>query len=282
MTEIAESPVIGPLRYPGSKRALVPVIAALLRASGLRPGLFVEPYVGGASVALGMLREDLAERVALCDADPRVADFWKTVFADADWLVQALGSLEPTSLQWHRMRHVRHASRRDRALSCLFLTHTSVSASLAPDARPLTPQAMRERFDREALVEAIRSAAALGDRVDLVCCRDAMAFARAMRERAMRRSMVPFFYLDPPFAAGGLYGVEHTAHQRMALPTQLAFLSQPFLMSHDPSIADACRRRGLNVVEFEMTYAAREGVSREILVSNLPATQLEVAVRRAA
>jgi D12 class N6 adenine-specific DNA methyltransferase len=43
--------VHSPLRYPGGKRRLVPYVAALLQANALQPGVLVEPFAGGASVA---------------------------------------------------------------------------------------------------------------------------------------------------------------------------------------------------------------------------------------
>ena len=48
----AEASILSPLRYPGSKRRLAVYIAETLRLNGLQPKLFVEPFAGGASVAL--------------------------------------------------------------------------------------------------------------------------------------------------------------------------------------------------------------------------------------
>lgn len=59
--------VLSPLRYPGGKRRLAPYVAAALVENDLRPGLFVEPYAGGASVALELLHFDLVDRVVLGD-----------------------------------------------------------------------------------------------------------------------------------------------------------------------------------------------------------------------
>jgi hypothetical protein len=48
--------ILSPLRYPGGKRQLAGYIAATIRLNGLRPKLFVEPFAGGASVALVTVR----------------------------------------------------------------------------------------------------------------------------------------------------------------------------------------------------------------------------------
>jgi len=67
---------LSPLRYPGAKRLLLPAIRRLLPE---HVDLLVEPFAGGASVALALLDEGRSDRVALGDADPLVAAFWSVV-----------------------------------------------------------------------------------------------------------------------------------------------------------------------------------------------------------
>ena len=51
--------LISPLRYPGSKRRLVDYISEALRINGIRPSLFIEPFVGGGSVVINLLKKNL-------------------------------------------------------------------------------------------------------------------------------------------------------------------------------------------------------------------------------
>ena len=46
-----------PLRYPGGKGKLAPFVKDLFRYNNLRDGIYVEPYAGGAGVALSLLLE---------------------------------------------------------------------------------------------------------------------------------------------------------------------------------------------------------------------------------
>src|SRR5438034_2267238 len=62
-----EVSILSPLRYPGAKRRLSGYIAEVLRLNGLRPKLFVEPFAGGASVALELLNRDLVDQIALAE-----------------------------------------------------------------------------------------------------------------------------------------------------------------------------------------------------------------------
>lgn len=82
----AEASILSPLRYPGSKRRFGGYVRRALELSGLKPEIFVEPFAGGASVALQLLNDGLVEKIGLIDRDPLVAAFWETVFFDTNWL----------------------------------------------------------------------------------------------------------------------------------------------------------------------------------------------------
>jgi DNA adenine methylase len=62
---VQERVVLSPLRYPGGKRRLTPYLAAALTANDLEPDLFVEPFAGGASVALELLARKSGGRFEL-------------------------------------------------------------------------------------------------------------------------------------------------------------------------------------------------------------------------
>ncbi len=58
--ERTEATILSPMRYPGSKRRLANYIAHTLELSDIEPRLFVEPFAGGASVALQLLNDRAA------------------------------------------------------------------------------------------------------------------------------------------------------------------------------------------------------------------------------
>ena len=46
---------LSPLRYPGGKAKVVDFVQCLIKENALLDGTYVEPYVGGGSVALSLL-----------------------------------------------------------------------------------------------------------------------------------------------------------------------------------------------------------------------------------
>ena len=68
-----------PLRYPGGKAHLAPFFGDLVRANGLSDGVYVEPYAGGAGVAVALLLGEYVDTVWINDLDPAIWAFWKSV-----------------------------------------------------------------------------------------------------------------------------------------------------------------------------------------------------------
>ena len=77
-----------PLRYPGAKRNIAPLIEKLLIDYNYTDRVFVEPCCGGASVSLYLLEQEVVSKVVLIDKDPWVASFWKMLFFHTKHLLQ--------------------------------------------------------------------------------------------------------------------------------------------------------------------------------------------------
>lgn len=72
-----------PLRYPGGKRWFVPYAKKFVLHK--RPKVFVEPFAGGASVSLSLLKQGLVDHIVLVELDHRVAAFWSQAIYDANF-----------------------------------------------------------------------------------------------------------------------------------------------------------------------------------------------------
>ena len=152
---------LSPLRYPGSKRKMLPAIRQLIDGNIPHPELFVEPFCGGASVSLGLLELNAIQRVLLADVDPLVAAFWQAATRDADGLIKEIRSLDVTVEQWDYWRRARPRSIRQLAVKCLFLNRTTFSGILGGHAGPIGGRAQSSdytidcRFNKDALAERI-------------------------------------------------------------------------------------------------------------------------------
>jgi DNA adenine methylase len=273
--------LLSPLRYPGGKRRLVPYVASALIANDLRPGLFVEPYAGGASVSLELLHAKLVDRIGISDSDPMVAAFWETVFEDADWLCKQIETI-PIDLQnWCRMKRGRYTARRSLALACLFLNRTSFNGSLNHRAGPIGGQKQESdysldcRFPREKLISRVRACEALASRVDFVKCDEAGRAMAYARKRARAKEWTTFFYLDPPFWAKSdrLYRLSFQKWQHEELAESLLWFHDSWLLSYDPApeVEELYgEHRDVRSATIELFYTGtRRSAGQELVITNL-------------
>lgn len=274
--------ILSPLRYPGGKKRLAGYIAEAIRLNNLRPKLFVEPFAGGASVALQLLNDGLVERIALGEKDPLLAAFWKTVFTDHEWLIRALRETAPTLANWDRFKLARHRDDRGRALACVFLNRTSFSGIIAPGGGPLGGRAQTSayalgcRYPVETLARRITQAAQLADRVLFVNHGDWRHTVRRVKARKFRPHEV-LYYFDPPFyhKAEKLYRFFFDEAGHRGLHDALGGLGQHWLLSYDAArpIIEMYGDNGIGPKRVELLYSAansdKPARTQELIVTNL-------------
>ncbi len=274
--------LISPLRYPGAKRRLAGYVADVLQANGLRPKLFVEPFAGGAGVALYLLEKGLVDSIGLGERDPMVASFWKVAFEDTEWFVRQIGKLEISLDKWRYYKNARLRSDRSRALACLFLNRTSFSGILSASAGPLggyrqvSEYKIDCRFNADAIARRITQLAAYRDRVKFILNDDwQKTLAKVCATEHAPNDV--FVYLDPPFykKADRLYRYYFSEEDHELLCSKLKDLTQPWLLSYDPAkeIIDLYSRNGHRPRRIGILYSivSKRGMreAEELMITNL-------------
>src|SRR5215211_6202291 len=124
-------PYYTPLRYPGGKRRLAATVVQFLKQNGLKDVKYVEPYAGGAAIALALLLEEYASVVHINDLSRPVYAFWHTLLNDNDGLCRRLDRVKVTMREWRRQRSVYErretADLADLGFATLFLNRTNRS-----------------------------------------------------------------------------------------------------------------------------------------------------------
>jgi len=277
--------LLSPLRYPGSKRRLAQYLQDVIQLNKLSPKLYVEPFAGGASVALQLACNGIVEKIGLSDLDPLIASFWQCVFFDTDWLVKAIEEVEVTLKNWEFFKASNPDDDRSRALKCIFLNRTSFSGILSPGAGPIGGKSQRSaydigcRFTKATVIKRIRQASMLRDKVAFVwnlSWEDCLA-AMADHTKDLDTDQI-FSYLDPPFyfKARRLYTYYFTDQDHKALYDALTKLSTPWLLSYDAAepIEELYSSNGMSPKRIELLYsiAGSSGVTpaKELIITNLP------------
>jgi len=230
-----------PLRYPGGKARFAPFIAETMKASGLHGGHYLEPYAGGAGVALELLFHGHASHVHINDLDPALNAFWVCATRQPEDLLRLLHDTPPTIEEWLRWRDVLRetisATLVERGFATLFLNRTNRSGILKGgvigglDQRG--PYKLDARLDKKALAARIERIAQHAGNIT-VHCEDAHALLSRCHEFLPKNSLV---YLDPPYyiKGRGLYRnfYKHEDHLAIAKLLQSRHFQRPWVVSYD-------------------------------------------------
>lgn len=230
-----------PLRYPGGKARFAPYIADLMRTNGLEGGHYMEPYAGGAGVALELLYDEVVTDVHINDADPAVRDFWLAATKHTRKLIRLVES-EPVTLEaWSHWRDVMLGKVRaplcERGFATLFLNRTNRSGILKGGVIGGKAQSgsykIDARFKRDVLVRRLELLAKHSDNIH-VYGEDALLLLNRCADFLPECALI---YLDPPYyvKGQGLYRnfYTHADHVAIASLLQSQAFDRRWLVSYD-------------------------------------------------
>lgn len=204
--------IYSPLRYPGGKNKLSAFIAEICKSNGIT-GHYVEPYSGGASVALFLLLENYIEKVTINDKDRSVYALWHSILNNKNKLVKKIRETEINVENWRNQKEVQNnkdkADLLDLGFSTLFLNRTNRSGILTGGIIGGVKQdgdyLMNCRFNKEEIISRIERISKEKKRIKLHK-KDALSLINHISEKEGNLSNT-LFYFDPPYflKASSLY-----------------------------------------------------------------------------
>lgn len=228
---------LSPLRYPGGKGSLGHFVGELITSCRPLPTTYVEPFAGGAGVALRLLYDEYVETVVLNDLDPGVAAFWRLVFHRHTELIELIETAPLTVAAWHEHRDAYLKQDGDDltlGFATFFLNRTNRSGILG--ARPIGGLdqtgnwGIAARFNRENLIERVRLLSRYRNRVEL-----RQQHANDLVEELSDEWQDLFLYADPPYLDHGaslyLDAMDWSDHQRLA--RALSELGGAWMVTYD-------------------------------------------------
>ena len=156
-----------PLRYPGGKSKLYNVIKNVLSSNELLGGTYVEPFAGGAGLAIKLLLNNDVKRIVLNDIDPAIFYFWKTILNKTEEFCEAIDCVELTIDEWQKQKEIFKkgfcGNEFEYAFAVFYLNRTNVSGILKGGVIGGMDQKgnykIDARFNKESLKQRIRNIA---------------------------------------------------------------------------------------------------------------------------
>ena len=195
-----------PLRYPGGKGKLEPFMELLIKQTGHFGGTYVEPFAGGAGIALELLEKEIVNEIVINDLDKGIYSFWRAILTETNRFIDDIRNVELTVNEWNRQRQVIDDCRRysyELGFATFYMNRTNRSGIIKGGVIGGVKQAgtwkMNARFNREGLIERIAKIAEKKSRIHLYN-KDVSSFVLNYLPRYQQNA---FVYFDPPYFEKG-------------------------------------------------------------------------------
>ncbi|MBL0690427.1 MAG: DNA adenine methylase [Alphaproteobacteria bacterium] len=99
--------IYSPLRYPGGKSRILNFMKDLIDKNSFKKNFtYIEPYAGGAGVALGLLLDGYVSKIFINDIDPAVNSFWNAIIKNHDKFIKKIEKTEITIDEWKKQKEI--------------------------------------------------------------------------------------------------------------------------------------------------------------------------------
>jgi len=228
-----------PLRYPGGKQKLTPFVEQVLAANEI-DGHYIEPYAGGAGVALALLIARRVKYIHLNDSDIRLYAFWHTVKNQSELLCKEILSASLTIEEWEYRREVlKNPSKYDLfevGYSTFYMNRCNrsgvLNAGVIGGINQEGNYKMDARFSRNDLIRRIELISLFRDKI-FISNLDAEEYIENYIPSIEENSLI---YFDPPYynKAKDLYmnSYKPEDHRRLSIRVQNN-INKKWILSYD-------------------------------------------------
>ena len=195
-----------PLRYPGGKTKLYSYVKDVLAHNYLIGQTYVEPFAGGAGLAIKLLLNGDVSKIVINDYDPAIFSFWFCVLNRTDELCRIIQDTDITTTEWHRQKDIYLSQDIENCLelgfATLFLNRTNVSGvikgGIVGGLNQMGNYSIDARFNKNTLIKKIHNIAKVKKNIELynLDVNDLLDFLTEGYDGA-------FIYFDPPYVNKG-------------------------------------------------------------------------------
>ena len=210
---------VSPLRYPGGKSQFYNKTKKILFDNNLDDYIYIEPFAGGAGVALRLLYEKKVKKIVLNDYDPAIFAFWYSVLNLNHEFITMIRNTPVTIDEWYRQKDIYHNSQDKLYLgfATFFLNRCNRSGIIL--SNPIGGKGQTGnycidcRFNKEDLIQRIKRIFDYKSQIEIYNL-DAEEFIRFYSKK--RKT---FWFIDPPYYHQGskLYKNFYTPQNHLAL-----------------------------------------------------------------
>ncbi|MBY7649834.1 MAG: DNA methyltransferase [Candidatus Liberibacter europaeus] len=249
-----------PLRYPGGKAKLFPIILDFIRKNELQDCSYVEPFAGGCGLALGLLMENAVSTIHINDIDKGIWAFWHCILNSNSAFIDKMRQTQITIEEWYKQKRIilnpNSYSVFELGFATFFLNRANrsgiISAGVIGGFKQNGQYKIDCRFNKDYLEKLIKHIGLYADRIELSNM-DALDLIKDI-DNSNQKS---FLYIDPPYHKQGksLYTNFYKTEDHQRLAKQISILKSPWIVTYDDELVIRDLYRRFRTVEFNLKYS---------------------------
>lgn len=262
-----------PLRYPGGKTKIAPLVNAIMENAKIKNGVYIEPFAGGAGVALTLLLRNNVSHIVINDMDTTIYAFWYSVLNYNEEFIQLIKDTPITIEEWYNQKKIFLNNNVNNILelgfATFFLNRTNRSGILK--AGPIGgynqtgKYSIDVRFNKEDLITRIKRIGEYRDKISL--------FNLEIKE--FINSVLPeyesnaFVYFDPPYYKKGheLYINFFKPEDHQVLSALIKQIKIDWMVTYDNTEEIKAIYKDREQKIYDLNYSlANKGKNSEIIV----------------
>lgn len=227
-----------PLRYPGGKSQLYPFVKKIIECNNLLGETYVEPFAGGAGLALKLLLNDDVKRIIINDYDYAIYAIWYCILNYTDDFCRRIEEIDISVSQWDNQRAIYNSmtdSIFDLGFAAFYLNRTNRSGIIKGGVIGGRFQngnyKIDARFSKEKLIQKIRQIACNKDKIILTNM-DVFDF---LSSGFLHHYYKTFINFDPPYVIKGsqLYKNSFTKQDHRLLADLISNCHRKWIVTYD-------------------------------------------------
>ena len=262
-----------PLRYPGGKNRLSKFFSKICVENNIN-GHYIEPYAGGASIALYLLIENKIRKITINDYDRSIYAFWYSILNNTEEFCSLIRKTPVTMNEWKKQKEIQKnkntVSLFELGFSTFFINRTNISgiinAGPIGGAKQKSEYKINCRFNKKELIKRIKLIASLKERINLSNL-DAIKLIDLVNKASMMENSL--IYFDPPYFLKGpsLYMNYYKRNDHEKLAEEIKKLKIKWIVSYDDAKEIKQIYRWVKKIsKFNLIHSAsRPKIGKEIL-----------------
>lgn len=257
-------PYPSPLRYPGGKKKLYPYIEKIVFENNIQGGTYIEPFAGGANLALCLLFKELVNKIVINDFDRSIYAFWYSVLFQTSELCKLIIDTPVNMESWNLQKRIQenkfNVDLLQLGFSTFFLNRTNRSGIIRGGVIGGKKQSgkwkMDVRYNKNDLIKRITKIARYSGRISLFQ-KDAIDFISEIKHRLDEKTLI---YFDPPYYNQGsaLYSNFYNREDHVKLSQFIQQLDCKWVLTYDQTDEVMALYRDVKTRTLTLPYTAQK------------------------